>query len=459
VSGGGGLGLEAIDQIATEAPNTRTIEAFGINDSGDAAGIATFNDTTCGGHYGPFLYANGTVQDLTGSNGCNGQAVALNDSDQVVGNEELFSGVVHAFLWDGSMEDLGTPDASLDESYALAINAGGTIVGDAANGTEGTPAAWVLQSGGAMQLLNNLVDPSLGWDLEVASGVNDSGQIVGWGSHDGGIHGFLLTPAATLTGITVTPTTPTVAVGSTQQFTATGSYSDGSTADLTSTVTWSSTNTAVATIDSSGLLSAAGVGSTTVTATFGSESGSTTVTVTAPPTLTSITITPATPKLPLGATQQFTATGSYSDGSTKDLTNTVTWSSSKTSVATVNASGLLSSLAQGKTKVTATSGSVSASTTVTVGPKQLVSVVISPLGARVSAGNTQQYQAIGGYTDGTSADITTTGAWSSSATKVASIGAHTGLATGKKNGTTTITFKDSSISKSTTLTVGVPVSD
>jgi len=341
----------------------------------------------------------------------------------------------------------------------LAINASGAIVGDALASSEAYPMAWVLEPGGAMQLLNDLIDPSLGWNLEVASAINASGQIVGWGSHGGGIHAFVLTPAATLTGITVTPANPTVAIGATQQFAATGSYSDGSTADLSGSVTWFSSNAGVATIDSDGLLSAAEAGSTTVTATLGPVSGSTTVTVPAPPTLTSITITPARPKAPLGATQQFTATGAYSDGATADLTNTVTWSSSKVKVATINASGLLSSVAQGKTTITAKSGSVSASTTVTVGAKKLVSVVISPLGARVTTGNTEQYQAIGGYTDGTSADITTTGTWSSSTTKVASIGAHTGLATAKKNGTTTITFRDSSISASTNLTVGQSVAD
>ena len=58
-----------------------------------------------------------------------------------------------------------------------------------------------------------------------------------------------------------------------------------------------------------------------------------------PPTLTSIAVTPANPSILIGASQQFTATGTYSDGSTQNLTSQATWTSSNTGVATINASG------------------------------------------------------------------------------------------------------------------------
>jgi len=56
---------------------------------------------------------------------------------------------------------------------------------------------------------------------------------------------FSAGPAPTLTSIAVTPSAPTLAVGATQQFTATGTYSDGSTQDLTPQVTWASSSPAV----------------------------------------------------------------------------------------------------------------------------------------------------------------------------------------------------------------------
>ena len=81
--------------------------------------------------------------------------------------------------------------------------------------------------------------------------------------------------------LAVTPANPSIAQGATQQFTATGTYSDSSTQDVTSSVTWSSSNTAAATITSGGLATGGAIGNTTIQATSGSISGSTTLTVSA----------------------------------------------------------------------------------------------------------------------------------------------------------------------------------
>ncbi len=171
-------------------------------------------------------------------------------------------------------------------------------------------------------------------------------------------------PAPTLTSISVTPTATSIATGVTQQFTATGSYSDGSTRNLTTTATWSSSNTAVATIATGGLATSAGTGSTTISAASGTVTGSTTLTVTAA-TLSSIAVTPADPILGYrGATQQFKATGRYSDQSTRDLTNEVTWSSSDNAVATIGADGFAKAAeTSGSSTIRAQSGSVFATTT------------------------------------------------------------------------------------------------
>ena len=83
-------------------------------------------------------------------------------------------------------------------------------------------------------------------------------------------------------------------------------------------------------------------------------------------TLMSISVTPANPAILTGATQQFTSTGTYSDGSTQNLNSLVTWASSSTAVATINASGLATASSAGSTMASATLGSVSGSTTLTV---------------------------------------------------------------------------------------------
>jgi len=83
-----------------------------------------------------------------------------------------------------------------------------------------------------------------------------------------------------LVSIAVTPANPSIAKGTTQQFTATGTYSDGSTQNLTSTATWSSSAPGVATMSTTGLASAVGEGQTTIEAALGAINGSTTLTVT-----------------------------------------------------------------------------------------------------------------------------------------------------------------------------------
>ena len=72
------------------------------------------------------------------------------------------------------------------------------------------------------------------------------------------------------------------------------------------------------------------------------------------PLLTSITVSPANSTIDTGQTQQFTAMGTFSDGSSRDLTNLVTWSSSNTTVATISSSGLALGHGQGSSMISAT---------------------------------------------------------------------------------------------------------
>jgi len=87
------------------------------------------------------------------------------------------------------------------------------------------------------------------------------------------------------------------------------------------------------------------------------------------PKLTSITVTPVTPSLTLNQALQMTATGNFDDGSTKNLTGTSTWTSSANTQVSVNSTGLITALANTTSAVTitATNGTVSGSTTATVG--------------------------------------------------------------------------------------------
>ena len=166
-----------------------------------------------------------------------------------------------------------------------------------------------------------------------------------------------------LLSIAVTPASTSVPAGKTTQFIATGTYTDGSTNVITNAVAWKSSDGTIATINNAGL--ATGVkqgGPVTITASLGNATpGTASLTVSAP-LLVSIAVTPANPRVTNGQTQQFTATGTYSDNSTQNLTSTATWSSSLPAVATINANtGLATAAAVGATTITATQNSISGS--------------------------------------------------------------------------------------------------
>ena len=214
-----------------------------------------------------------------------------------------------------------------------------------------------------------------------------------------------------LLSIAVTAVNSSIAVGVTDQFTATGTYSNGTTQNLTSSVTWSSSSTAVATISSAGLATGVAAGSATIKATSGTISGSTGLTVTAPVTLVSIAVAPASASVTVSGTQQYTATGTYSDGTTQNLTSSVTWSSSSTAVATISSTGIATGVAPGGATIKATSGTISGSVTLTV--NQAVPTISAwPTASAITYGQTLASSTLTGGT----ASVPGTFAWTTPTT-------------------------------------------
>jgi uncharacterized protein YjdB len=255
--------------------------------------------------------------------------------------------------------------------------------------------------------------------------------------------------AASLTSIVVSPATVLLAAGTQQAFTATGVFDDGST-QLLPSVQWSSSNENVLTVDATGLASAMMGGTSTVTATSGSISGTASVTVTSA-TLVSLAVAPLNSTMPVGATKQFTATGTFSDGSTLDMTQQVLWKSSSPSVATITTVGLAGSIATGTTRIQAAWGSVSQSTTLTVSNVKLVSIAISPANPTIAKRTSLKLKAIGTYSDGSTAALTSA-SWKSSKPSVANMRG-SGIVRAKKGGTATITATAFGLKATTTLTV------
>jgi uncharacterized protein YjdB len=279
-----------------------------------------------------------------------------------------------------------------------------------------------------------------------------------------------------ITALSITPSTQTVALaGQTGQFIALGtSGTTGLQTNVTTLVTWSSSNAGVATIGAaSGLATAVGQGTTQITAIWTnpdksvvSATASFTVTGVAAEPLQSLAITPGTQSILAGQTSQLIAIGTFSPTAatpgTQNLTGTVTWISSNTSIASVtNPGGLVTAVGPGTAVITAMAVNpdksvVTTTATVTVtaasgSAEPLVLLAIIPSSQSVAGpGQTNQFLALGTFsstssTPGTQnmANISTyTVTWYSSNPSVATISntaPNAGVATAVGQGTTAIT--------------------
>jgi len=113
-----------------------------------------------------------------------------------------------------------------------------------------------------------------------------------------------------------------------------------------------------------------------------------------PVTLQSISVSAASAKIVAGLKQQLSATGNYSDGTSRAVTGAM-WSTSDGTVATVDSTGLVTALKQGAVTISATSGTATGNALLTVDPPNLLSVNVSPQNPTLVTGQTQQFTARG----------------------------------------------------------------
>jgi hypothetical protein len=271
----------------------------------------------------------------------------------------------------------------------------------------------------------------------------------------GGVGGssLLTVNAANLTSISIRPANGSIAQGTKQQFTATGTFNDGSTRDITHAVTWSSSDPTVLSIgSSSGIGKGIAPGLINVTATLGTQTTTVPFNVSTA-SVASISLTPASITLPIGAQKLFAATGTFSDGSTQDISDTSVWSSDNTAVATVgNTSGnfgLASSVGAGTANISATFGYAGVSATggapMTVTSATLTSIAITPSSALLAPASGVQLTATGTFSDGSTVRINPSVVWSTSDNTIATVNT-TGFVTGQSGGVVTVTARQGSVS-------------
>ncbi|HZD30514.1 MAG TPA: Ig-like domain-containing protein [Candidatus Angelobacter sp.] len=177
-------------------------------------------------------------------------------------------------------------------------------------------------------------------------------------------------------------------------------------------------------------------------------------------TITALQVLPSNGTVAPGVTQQYTATATYGNNSTGDVTSQVTWSVTPTTYATITSGGLLTGVSLGTSTVQASSGSVIGSTGVTVTTKTVTSVTIQPLTQTLSVSGTNgpstvQFTATATYQDGSMGNVTTNATWNALATPTGAVTiSSSGIATASAVGTATVTATASGVtSNSATVTV------
>jgi hypothetical protein len=220
---------------------------------------------------------------------------------------------------------------------------------------------------------------------------------------------------ATIVSIQVTPIVASKSINETQQFLTTATLDDNSNIDITNAVSWSSSDTALLEIDATGSASLKAAGIVSVTATYGAFTNSVNFTV-LDKTLSSLSVNLSASDIGVGVSATAIVIATYSDSSFEDVTSSVNFSTSNSSVAIIsnnsNSKGDITSIAIGAADITATLNSVSSSATINVTAANLVSIEVTTDNTLLAAGINAYFTAMGTYDDATVVDITSSVTWS-----------------------------------------------
>ncbi len=282
-----------------------------------------------------------------------------------------------------------------------------------------------------------------------------------------GLHGDIQLTArsAQLTGIEVYAETNTLTKAETLDLTATGVFDNGDHPDLTASekITWKSSDESVITVSnatgSAGRISAVTIGQATISAeTIGADSktisGNVLITVN-DATLEGISISAqgGADVMVIGSTLSLTATGTFSDGSSRNITENVDWRSSPSGAVAIS-DGLVTAISEGEVTISAYSGSEpqQSGTYILQVVNALDHITVTPEAAAIALGTAVQMTATGVFADGNVQDLTNQVDWNSSSQAVVDV-ANGGRAEAVSEGVATISAALGGVSGSTTLTV------
>uniref|UniRef100_UPI0005F9E82A Ig-like domain-containing protein n=1 Tax=Vibrio neptunius TaxID=170651 RepID=UPI0005F9E82A len=217
---------------------------------------------------------------------------------------------------------------------------------------------------------------------------------------------------AVLTSIDVTPSVVNIAKGQNQTLTATATYSDNTFSDVSEAVTWFPIDTSIAAVTAKGVLSGSNIGTTTLIAVKGSITSQPVDVAVSDAVLTAINVSPTELTVAKGHSQPLIATATYSDNTSSDISDSVTWIPVDTNTATVTPQGQVTGVSVGTTTVTAvkdniTSNTIDVDTTNAV----MTGLTLTPPAVGLMINATQQMKATATYSDGTSSDVTDSITW------------------------------------------------
>lgn len=237
--------------------------------------------------------------------------------------------------------------------------------------------------------------------------------------------------------LSVAPARLDLVLGTSGALTANLKLRDGHTLDATSDVSWSTDDQSVAIVDNSGHVRAVAAGLARISAKLEGLRGGAVVAV-RDVELVAIALDPSRARLAIGSEQSLRATGRFSDGSMQVISDSVRWSSHDSTVATVDAHGVVRAVGLGSTTIGAELSGVSASSELTVSGALVTSIDVTPASATVELGGAIPLVASAVFDDGSTQDITHVASWSSADDAIASVSEDDGLVTGVSAGTTKI---------------------
>ena len=417
--------------------------------------------------------ASGAMEQLTAT------AVYSDNTTQTVTSQVVWQSSdtsVASVVAGGMLTALKTGNVTVTATWnSISGSAGVSVTAPSLSSIAVSPAAFSIASGQSKQLsalgtytdgTSQDVTSQATWSASTsAATVDQTGMVTGSSSGSSTITATIgsktgsaiaTVSSALLQTISLTPLTASVATGQMQSFSANGLFSDGSQTDITNAVSWVSSATNFATVDQTGLATGTSAGASTISASSGSAAPGTAALTVTPAVLTEIDVAPDAQYIPVGGQLQLSLTGTFSDGSTQDIAANATWSSSDSTLASVDqGTGIVTGVANSNGNaitITATYGSVSSTTTVYVTDAIPVSVQLTPSTSSIASGTTQQYAVNVVYSDGSLQPVTAGLSWLSSSATVAGVDA-TGLARALAPGQTTISVFYDSMSATASLTV------